>query len=422
MSLSQRLPYELLLGWRYTRAGRAARRNGFVSFISVVTVLSIALAATALIVVLSVMNGFTKDVTGRMLSVISHIEVFSPDGGALPNPRRTLDETRANPEVIGAAPFIGAQALLARGDALRGVVVRGIDPAQEPQVTDIAAQMQDTLLPRLKPGGFGILLGSDLARRLGVMEGDQVTLMAPSGQVTPAGVAPRLKQMTVLGTFTSGHSEYDSSLALLHIQDAGRIFRLEGPTGIRLKLRDLYRAPEVTDALAATLSDRLLLLDWTRQNRVWFTAVKLEKRMMWIILTMLSTVAAFTVVITLVMTVREKRADIAILRTLGASPGSIMTVFMTQGALVGVIGTLGGVLLGLLIACNIDVIVPFLERLFHTSFLPKDVYLINHMPSDPRASDIAPIAIISLLLSFIFTLYPSWSASRVNPAEALRYE
>jgi lipoprotein-releasing system permease protein len=422
MSLSQRLPYELLLGWRYTRAGRAARRNGFVSFISVVTVLSIALAATALIVVLSVMNGFTKDVTGRMLSVISHIEVFSPDGGALPNPQRTLDETRANPEVIGAAPFIGAQALLARGDALRGVVARGIDPAQEPQVTDIAAQMQDTLLPRLKPGGFGILLGSDLARRLGVMEGDQVTLMAPSGQVTPAGVAPRLKQMTVLGTFTSGHSVYDSSLALLHIQDAGRIFRLEGPTGIRLKLRDLYRAPEVTDELAATLSDRLLLLDWTRQDRVWFTAVKLEKRMMWIILTMLSTVAAFTVVITLVMTVREKRADIAILRTLGASPGSIMAVFMTQGALVGVIGTLGGVLLGLLIACNIDVIVPFLERLFHTSFLPKDVYLINHMPSDPRASDIAPIAIISLLLSFIFTLYPSWSASRVNPAEALRYE
>ena len=422
MSLSQRLPYELLLGWRYTRAGRAARRNGFVSFISVVTVLSIALAATALIVVLSVMNGFTKDVTGRMLSVIAHIEVFSPDGGALPNPQRTLDETRANPEVIGAAPFIGAQALLARGEAMQGVMVRGIDPAQEPQTTDIAAQMKDTLLPRLTPGSFGILLGSDLARKLGVVEGDLVTLMAPSGQVTPAGVVPRLKQMKVLGIFKSGHYLYDSSLAMLHIDDASRIFRLQGPTGIRLKLRDLYKAPEVTDQLAATLSDKLLLLDWTRQNPAWFGAVQLEKRMLWIILTMLSTVAAFTVVITLVMTVREKRSDIAILRTLGASPASIMTVFMAQGALVGVIGTLSGVLLGLLIACNIDVIVPFLERLFHTSFLPKDIYLINRMPSDPRAGDIVPISIVSLLLSFIFTLYPSWSASRVNPAEALRYE
>ena len=422
MPLSQRWPYEMLLGWRYTRAGRASRRNGFISFISAASMLGIALGVAALIIVLSVMNGFQKDVTGRMLSVISHIEVFSPDGGPLPDPQRTLTEARANPEVIGAAPFIGAQALLARGDAMQGAMVRGIDPALEPSVTDIAAQMKDTLLPKLTPGGFGILLGSDLARKLGVAEGDQVTLIAPSGQVTPAGVVPRLKQMTVLGTFSSGHYEYDSALALLHMDDAGRIFRLEGPTGIRLKLRDLNRAPQVTDQLAGALSDHLLLLDWTRQNRTWFAAVQLEKRMMFIILTLIVAVAAFNLVSTLVMTVQDKRADIAILRTLGASPASIMRIFVVQGALVGVIGTLAGLALGLLIAFNIDVIVPFLERLFHASFLPKDVYLISQMPSDPRAGDIVPIAIVSLLLSFVATIYPSWRASRVNPAEALRYE
>ena len=422
MSLLQSLSYEMLLGWRYTRAGRATRRNGFISFISAASMLGIALGVAALIIVLSVMNGFQKDVTGRMLSVISHIEVFSPDGGAIPNFQRTLAEVRANPEVVGAAPFIGAQALMARGEAMQGILARGIDPALEPNVTDVAAQMKDSLLPKLMPGGFGILLGSDLARKLGVGEGDQVTLIAPSGQVTPAGVVPRLKQMTVVGTFNSGHYEYDSALAMLHIDDAARIFRVEGPTGIRVKLRDLQRARQVTDQLAGSLSGHLLLLDWTRQNRTWFAAVQLEKRMMFIILTLIVAVAAFNLVSTLVMTVQDKRADIAILRTLGASPASIMKVFVVQGALVGVIGTLSGLALGLLIAFNIDVIVPALESLFRASFLPKDIYLITKMPSDPQAGDIVPIAVISLLLSFVATLYPSWRASRVNPAEALRYE
>ena len=410
------------LGWRYTRAGRATRRNGFISFISAASMLGIALGVAALIVVLSVMNGFRKDVTGRMLSVIAHVEVFSPDGSALPDPQRTLSEVRANPEVVGAAPFIGAQGLLARGETMQGAIVRGIDPALEPNVTDIAAQLKDTALARLVPGQFGILLGADLARKLGVVQGDQVTLIAPSGQVTPAGVVPRLKQMTVVGTFSSGHYEYDSALAMLHVEDAERIFRLEGPTGIRLKLRDLNRARQVTEQLAGSLSGQLLLLDWTRQNRTWFAAVQLEKRMMFIILTLIVAVAAFNLVSTLVMTVQDKRADIAILRTLGAPPASIMKIFVVQGALVGVIGTLGGLALGLLIAFNIDVIVPFLERVFHASFLPKEVYLINQMPSDPQAGDIVPIAIISLVLSFVATLYPSWRASRVNPAEALRYE
>jgi lipoprotein-releasing system permease protein len=255
-----------------------------------------------------------------------------------------------------------------------------------------------------------------------VREGDPVTLIAPSGQVTPAGIVPRLKQMTVVGTFDSGHYEYDSGLVLMHMDDAARIFRLEGPSGIRLKLKDLHKAREVVNELSGTITGQVLLRDWTRQNKTWFAAVQLEKRMMFIILTLIVAVAAFNLVSTLVMTVTDKRADIAILRTLGASPRSIMGVFVVQGALVGVIGTFAGLLLGLGIAMNIDVIVPALERALNASFLPRDIYLISRMPSEPLASDIMPVAIISLVLSFLATLYPSWRASRVNPAEALRYE
>jgi lipoprotein-releasing system permease protein len=415
------IPYELVLGWRYTRAGRATRRNGFISFISGVSMLGISLGVAALIIVLSVMNGFQKEVRDRMLSVVSHVEIYGPGGGVLQDPGRTLSEARRNPEVIGAAPFIATQSLLARGEDMRGSVVRGIDPRLEAQVTDLAAASQATL-DRLVPGQFGVVLGAELARNLGVREGDAVTLIAPGGQVTPAGVVPRLKQMTVVGTFDSGHFEYDSGLVLLHLEDAQRMFRLEGPTGIRLKLRDLNRAREVAAELSATLTGEFLVRDWTRQNRTWFAAVQLEKRMMFIILTLIVAVAAFNLVSTLVMTVTDKRADIAILRTLGASPGSIMGIFVVQGAAVGVIGTLAGLLLGLLVALNIDVIVPALEQALNASFLPKDIYLISRMPSDPQANDIVPIAVISLVLAFVATVYPSWRASRVNPAEALRYE
>jgi lipoprotein-releasing system permease protein len=416
-----RIPYELALGWRYTRAGRATRRNGFISFISGVSMLGIALGVAALIIVLSVMNGFQKEVRDRMLGVVSHIEIFGPGGGMLADANKTMEEARRNPQVVAAAPFISAQALLARGEDMRGAIIRGIDPAREPEVTDLAATLQP-VLAKLVPGQFGIVLGAELARGLGVREGDPVTLIAPSGQVTPAGVVPRLKQMTVVGTFDSGHFEYDSGLAMIHQDDAARIFRLEGPTGVRLKLKDLNQAPEVGAELSHSLSGDVLVRDWTRQNRTWFAAVQLEKRMMFIILTLIVAVAAFNLVSTLVMTVTDKRADIAILRTLGASPGSIMGIFVVQGAAVGVIGTLAGLLFGLGIALNIDVIVPALEHALNASFLPRDIYLISKMPSDPQREDIMPIALISLVLAFVATIYPSWRASRVNPAEALRYE
>jgi len=415
------LPYELVLGWRYTRAGRATRRNGFISFISGVSMLGISLGVAALIIVLSVMNGFQKEVRDRMLGVVSHIEVYGPGGGTLPDVNRTLAEVRKNPAVVGAAPFVAAQSLLARGDDMRGAIVRGIDPALEGQVTDLAVTNK-AALDKLQAGQFGVVLGAELARNMGVREGDAVTMIAPGGQVTPAGVVPRLKQMTVVGTFDSGHFEYDSGLALVNMEDAERLFRLDGPTGVRLKLRDLNKAREVAAQLTTQLSGDFLIRDWTQQNRTWFAAVQLEKRMMFIILTLIVAVAAFNLVSTLVMTVTDKRADIAILRTLGASPASIMGIFVVQGAAVGVIGTLAGLLGGLLIAFNIDVIVPALEHLLHASFLPRDIYLISRMPSDPQANDIVPIAVISLVLAFVATLYPSWRASRVNPAEALRYE
>jgi lipoprotein-releasing system permease protein len=422
MSFFKNIPYELVLGWRYTRAGRATRRNGFISFISGVSMMGIGLGVAALIIVLSVMNGFQKEVRDRMLGVVSHIEVYAADGAAVADLPALLARLKANPQVLGAAPFITAQALLARGEDMKGVLVRGIDPALEPEVSDLSTDTQAGVLQRLQPGEFSLVLGRDLANNLYLQSGDPVTLVSPSGQVTPAGVVPRMKQMGVVGTFSSGHYEYDSALALMHVEDAARMFRLEGPSGVRLKLRDLHQAREVARDLQLDLGQQFFVRDWTQQNKTWFAAVQVEKTMMFIILTLIVAVAAFNLVSTLVMTVTDKRADIAILHTLGASPRSIMGIFVVQGATVGVIGTMSGLVFGLLVAFNIDVIVPALESLFNASFLPRDIYLISRMPSEPLASDILPVAIISLVLAFVATLYPSWRASQVNPAEALRYE
>ena len=421
MNLSS-IPFELLVGWRYTRAGRAARRNRFISFISSVSMVGIALGVAALIIVLSVMNGFQKEVRDRMLGVLSHIEVLAYTGAAIDNPTGLQNKLALQPQVLASAPFVLSQVLLAQGEDMRGALVRGIDPAQEILVTDAVALMPPEVLAQLQSGRFGVVLGSELARALGVKTGENVTLVAPGGQVTPAGVLPRLKQLTVVGLLDSGHYEYDASLALLHIEDAQRIFRLEGPNGIRVKLQDAQQARSVAEELTPLMGEDVVVRDWTRANRTWFAAVQIEKRMMFIILTLIVAVAAFNLVSTLVMTVTDKQADIAILRTLGASPMSIMGIFVVQGALVGVIGTLSGLALGLLVAFNIDSIVPAIERALGASFLPKDIYLISRMPSDPQWADIGPVVIIALVLALIATLYPSWRASRIDPAEALRHE
>ena len=417
-------PYEWQIGWRYTRAGRTGRRNGFISFISGVSMLGIALGVAALIIVLSVMNGFQKEVRDRMLSVIAHIELFDAQGVALADWKAVADQARtALPDqVLGAAPFVSAQVLVARGEDMRGAILRGISPAEEAGVTPLAAQLQGSTFAKLKPGEWNIVLGIELARSLGVREGDKITVVTPGGQVTPAGVVPRLKQFTVAGTFEAGHYDYDSALALVHLDDAARLLRVEGATGVQLKLADAQAARAAAGHLAKALPAGISVRDWTRTNRNWFDAVQLEKRLMFIILTLIVAVAAFNLVSTLVMTVTDKRADIAILRTLGASPGAIMRIFMIQGATSGIVGTAAGVLFGLLVALNIGTLVPALERLLSTSFLPASIYVISRMPSDPQSTDIVPIVLISLALAFVATIYPSWRASRVNPAEALRYE
>jgi lipoprotein-releasing system permease protein len=410
-----------MVGIRYTRAGKRSGRNSFISFISLISMAGIALGVMALIVVLSVMNGFQKEVRDRMLSVLAHIEVFEPQGG-LPDWQATAREAFTNKEVRGAAPYVDGQAMMTRDDTVRGIMVRGILPEQEPKVSDVASQIKEGRLSDLRPGEFNIVLGSELARGMGAQIGDKVTMIAPQGQVTPAGVIPRLKQFTVVGIFEAGHFEYDSSLAFIHIDDAMKMFRLTAPSGLRLKIEDMQRAPEVALQLSRVLTGDVFIRDWSKQNRNWFAAVQTEKRMMFIILTLIIAVAAFNLVSTLVMTVTDKQADIAILRTLGASPGSIMKIFMIQGALVGLIGTAIGVGGGVLIALNIDVIIPFIEHLLHVQFLPKDIYVISELPSDLRWPDVYTIGGVAVVLAFLATLYPSWSAARVKPAEALRYE
>ena len=418
------MPFEWLIGWRYTRAGRAGRRNAFISFISLVSMLGIGLGVAALIIVLSVMNGFQKEVSDRMLKAIAHVQLMDENGDALADWAALAKKAQAiEPAIRAAAPYTETQSLLAHGDGMRGAVVRGVEPAEEAGINDLAADLKaNGVLDKLTPGSWNIVLGAELARSLGVSVGDQVTVIAPGAQVTPAGALPRLKSFNVVGLFSVGHYEYDSALALAALDDTARLYRTGGPTGVQLRLADVHDARAAADRLAIGLGNGVRVQDWTRTNAAWFDAVQIEKTMMAIILTLIVAVAAFNLLSTLMMTVTDKQADIAILRTLGARPRSILLIFVVQGAAAGIIGTLGGVVFGLLVAYNIPSIVPFIEHLLHTSFLPASVYIIDRMPSDPHLIEVAQISFWSLLFAFLATVYPSWRASRVRPAEALRYE
>jgi lipoprotein-releasing system permease protein len=412
-------PYELFIGLRYTRA---KRRNHFISFISLISMLGMGLGVMALIVVLSVMNGFQKEIRERMLGASPHLEVVA-DGGRMHDWPSVLDRVTQHPQVAAAAPYVAGQGMLSFGQSVQGVMVRGIDPARETAITELSSKIKVGALEDLREGEFNIVLGSDLARALGVKMDEKVMLIAPQGQITPAGMMPRLKQFRVVGIFEIGMAPYDSSLALIQMNDAQKLFLLgDAVTGISSKLHDIDLAPRVAQELQNELPPELYANDWTHQNSNYFKAVQMEKRMMFIILSLIVAVAAFNIVSTLVMAVTDKQADIAILRTLGASPRSIMKIFIVQGVIIGVIGTLSGCLGGIALALNLDVVIPFIEQSLGVQFLAKDVYYITELPSDLRYSEVALIAAMSFLISLLATLYPSYRASKTQPAEALRYE
>lgn len=415
--------FEWFVGLRYTRA---KRKNHFISFISTTSMIGIALGVAALIVVLSVMNGFQEELRARILGVAAHVQITQANQ-RLSDWQELQNKVIHAPHVQAAAPFVMAQAMLSGTDAVQGTIVRGVLPEYEKKVSELSSAMKIGQLQQLKAGEFGIILGADLAQNLGVVVGDKITVMAPQSQVTPAGMVPRIKQFTLVGLFQIGMYEYDAGLALIHIEDAAKLFQMgDQVSGLRLKLDDLFLAPQVTHQLAeTTLADypeTYYLTDWTQEHANFFRAVQMEKRVMFIILTLIVAVAAFNIVSTLVMAVADKRADIAILRTFGASPQSIMRIFVIQGAMIGFVGTVLGGVFGVLIALNIGTIVPFIEHLFHVEFLAKDVYYISELPSHLLWSDVLTIMLLSLGLSLLATLYPSWKASKMQAAEALRYD
>ena len=430
-----KIPFQLLIGLRYVRSRRQiGQDNRFISFISSLSMAGIALGVAALIVVLSVMNGFQKELRSRILGVTSHIEVVGMDG-ALMDWQRVAAQARQVPQVLAAAPYVQGQVMLnglnrepgegplMPGSGVRGAIIRGIDPQLENTVADFNTHMKFGTLDTLQPGAFRIVLGSDLARALGVVVGDRVTVIAPEGVVTPAGVIPRIKSFEVGGVFDFGMFEYDSGLALIDLKDAQVLFRLgQTVTGVRLKVDDPFKAPQIARSIAPVLDEPAYLIDWSRKHANFFRAVQIEKRMMFLILFLIVAVAAFNIVSTLVMAVTDKRGDIAILRTLGASRGSIAMIFMVQGALIGLIGLGLGVAGGVALALNIDTVVPAIESLFGIHFLSREVYFISDLPSDLQWDDVTTISITAFVLTLLATLYPSLRAARVQPAEALRHE
>lgn len=413
-------PYELFVGLRYTRA---KRRNHFISFISLVSILGIALGVTALITVTSVMNGFEKEMRERIVGASSHATVTGLSG-AMDNWQPVADIALQHPEVLGAAPYVEGQVMLVHAGRSTGALIRGILPDQEGQVSEIADSLEqvESLDVALQPGEFGILLGADLASFLGAIAGDRVMVITPEATVTPMGFAPRVKRFTVTGVFRFGMFQFDRNLAVMHAADSAKLLKLgDSFSGVRLKLEDTARAPFVARELRQELGFDNFVSDWTQQNANYFAAVRMEKTMMFIILSMIVAVAAFNIISTLVMLVQDKQADIAILRTQGASPASVLSIFVVQGTLIGVVGTVAGLIGGILLASNIDVVVPFIER-FTGPVLNPEVYYIDEMPSDLRQSDVIKVGLMSFGLSLLATLYPAWRASRTDPAAALAYE
>jgi lipoprotein-releasing system permease protein len=413
------MKYELLIGRRYLRASRG---NRFVSFISTISMAGVAIGVAVLIVVLSVMNGFEREVRVRILSLTSHASI-SALNFRLGDWQDAAARIRDNPSVLAAAPFIEDQALLIAGDKSSGAVVTGVLPEDERQVTVIADKIIAGAFGDLKPGEYGILLGSELAKALGVEVGQRVVITTPLRTTTPAGVMPRWRGFKVVGLFSAEMYEYDRNLAYVHIADAARLYRMgDDVTGLRLKLADMFAAPKVVRELANALGGGYYIDDWTRKHANFFRSIQLTKSALFIILLLVVGVAAFNIVSTLVMVVKDKRSDIAILRTVGASPLSVLTIFLTQGVAIGVIGTLSGVLLGVLISVNLESLIHGLEALLGLQFLDARVYFITDLPARVEWSDVLQISLTAFVLCCLSTLYPSWRAARMQPARSLRHD
>ena len=412
-------PLELFIGLRYTRA---KRRNHFISFISLASILGIAVGVLVLITVLSVMNGFTKELRDSILGMVSHATISSLDNGGVANWQNTVSTAEAAPHVLGAAPYVEREAMLQHGERVSGVVIRGVMPEQESNVSEIGKKMVAGKIDDLKAGGWGIVLGRELAMSLGVEVGDSVIVVAPEFRATPLGAIPRTRRFNVVGIFEAGFQEYDSGLAVMQMDDAERLYQLDGPTGVRLKLDDMFVAWEVAQDLTDKLGHLYRVQDWRQGHANFFRAIAMEKMVMSIILSLIMAVAVFNLVSALVMLVNDKQADIAILRTLGISPASIMGVFMVQGMLVGVFGILLGVLGGVALSLNLAALAKWVEHLLGVEFLSADIYYISEVPSDLHWNDVGWIALVALIFCLLATLYPAWRAARTHPAEALRYE
>ncbi len=411
-------PLELFIGLRYTRA---KRRNNFISLISLLSIICVALGVWALITVMSVMNGFERELRDRILGVASHISISKYD--PFNDWQEIEQQATALNDVVGSAPFIMGQGMLARGNQVNGSIIRGVLPEQETSVTDLLTKLIEGSADSLVEGEFNIVVGSALAANLGLGLGSKVTVVSPQGQVTPAGLIPRLKRFTVTGIFDLGMYEYDNGLALIHLKDAAKLFRkVDAVDGLRLKLNEVFLAPQITGDLQHELGFDYRVTDWTTAHSTFFRALKTERRVMFFILLIIIVIAAFNIVSTLVMVVTEKQSDIAILKTFGSTPLSILKIFMVQGTVIGLVGTIIGAILGVLTALNVSEIVGWIEGVFNTEFMPADLYLISGFPSELLASDVIKVTSVAFLISFLATLYPAWKASKVQPAEALRYE